>query len=146
MCFFNRFYNGSTKYGYLFVGHTPPEWAIQQKSCPEKWYTTYCQGPLGEPGNVFVQIWQLIFWEKITLFWFVTKRQTKPCSWNDLWTCGKILTYLKKIIVQIRHVLTVTDNKNLHKFENGSHFWTSLTPEIVDGFGQIFFLIWRAPV
>ena len=36
--------------------HTTPEWANQQKSCPEKWYTTYCQGPLGLPKNAFGQI------------------------------------------------------------------------------------------
>ena len=34
----------------------PPEWATCQKSSPEKWYTTYCQGPLGVPKNVFGQI------------------------------------------------------------------------------------------
>ena len=32
--------------------HTPPEWANPQFSRPEKWYTTYCQGPLGVPKNV----------------------------------------------------------------------------------------------
>ena len=61
--------------------HTTPEWANQQKSCPEKWYTTYCQGPLGLPKNAFGQIWELNFQEKITFYWFVRKCQTKPCSW-----------------------------------------------------------------
>ena len=41
--------------------HTPPEWAYKQKSWPEKWYTTYCQGPLGLPKNAFGQIWELSF-------------------------------------------------------------------------------------
>ena len=36
--------------------HTPPEWATCQKSSTEKWYTTYCQGTLGVPKNVFGQI------------------------------------------------------------------------------------------
>ena len=36
--------------------HTPPEWAYKQWDCPEKWYTTYCQGPLGVPKNVFGQV------------------------------------------------------------------------------------------
>ena len=36
--------------------HTPPEWATCQKLCPEKWYTTYCKGPLGVPKNAFGQI------------------------------------------------------------------------------------------
>ena len=35
--------------------HTPPEWVIVTKS-PEKWYTTYCQGPLGVPKYTFDQI------------------------------------------------------------------------------------------
>ena len=94
------------------------------------------------PKNTFDQIWQLIFLEIITFFRFVTKWQTKPFSWLDVWTRGKILTYLKKKFVQIRHVWTVTDNKNLLKFENGSHFWTPLTLPIVDRFGQTFFLNW----
>ena len=41
--------------------HTPPEWATCQKSSTEKWYTTYCQGPLGVPKNAFGQIWELNF-------------------------------------------------------------------------------------
>ena len=41
--------------------HTPPEWATCQKSWPEKWYTTYCQGPLGLPNNAFGKIWELNF-------------------------------------------------------------------------------------
>ena len=41
---------------------------------------------------------------------------------------------------QIRHVWTVTDNKFWTFFENGSHFWTALTLQLVDGFGQTFFL------
>ena len=41
--------------------YTPPEWAEWQKLWPEKWYTTYCQGPLGEPKNTFDQIWELHF-------------------------------------------------------------------------------------
>ena len=45
---------------------TPPEWAEWQKSCPEKWYTTYCQGPLGVPKNVFGQVWELNIQEIIT--------------------------------------------------------------------------------
>ena len=53
---------------------------------------------------------------------------------------GKILTYFKKIFVQIGHVWTVSDNKFLLFFENGSHFWTAITLQLVDGFGQIFFL------
>ena len=32
--------------------HTPPERAIQQILCPEKWY----EGPLGVSKNYFVQI------------------------------------------------------------------------------------------
>ena len=36
--------------------HTPPEWANLQFSRPKKWYTTYCQGPLGVPKNDFDQI------------------------------------------------------------------------------------------
>ena len=36
--------------------HTPPEWANLQFSRPEKWYTTYCKGPLGVPKNAFGQI------------------------------------------------------------------------------------------
>ena len=36
--------------------HTTPEWANQQKLRPEKWYTTYWQGPLGLPKNAFGQI------------------------------------------------------------------------------------------
>ena len=42
--------------GAFIIVHTPPEWATCQKSCPEKWYTTYYQGPLGVPKNAFGQI------------------------------------------------------------------------------------------
>ena len=108
---------------------------------PEKWYTTYCQGPLGVPKNVFGQIWELNFWEKITFYWFVEKCQTKPCSWYSIWTLGKILTYFKKKFVQIGHVWTVSDINFLFFFENGSHFWTAITLQLVDGFWQTFFLI-----
>ena len=83
--------------------HTPPEWAYKQKSWPEKWDTTYCQGPLGLPKNAFGQIWELSFEEKITFFWFVRKCQTKPCSWWNIWTLGGILTYLKKKLLKSVH-------------------------------------------
>ena len=36
--------------------HTTPEWANQQQLCPEKYCTTYCQGPLGLPKNAFGQM------------------------------------------------------------------------------------------
>ena len=44
------------------LSHTPPEWAYNQKSCPEKWYTTYCQGPTGVPKVGFDQkyFWVLL--------------------------------------------------------------------------------------
>ena len=38
------------------------------------------------------------------------------------------------------HVWTVSDNIFLLFFENGSHFWTAITLQLVDGFEQIFFL------
>ena len=97
--------------------HTPPEWATCQKSWPEKWYTTYCQGPLGLPKNAFGLIWELNFQEKITFYWFVGKCQTKPCSWQDIWTLGEILTYLKKKFVQIRPLFA-----ELKLSKSGSHF------------------------
>ena len=78
--------------------HTTPEWANQQKSCPEKWYTTYCQGPLGLPKNAFGQIWELNFLEKNTFFWFVRKCQTKPFRSPNIWNQGSILTHLKNIL------------------------------------------------
>ena len=46
----------------------------------------------------------------------------------------------KKKKFQIGHVWTVTDNNFWTFFENGSHFWTALTSQLVDGFGQTFFL------
>ena len=39
--------------------HTPPKRVEWQKLQPEQWYTTYCEGPLGEPKNAFDQIWEL---------------------------------------------------------------------------------------
>ena len=120
--------------------HTPPEWANLQFSRPEKWYTTYCQGPLGVPKNTFGQIWELNFQEKITFYWFEERYQTKSFGSPKIWTQGSILTYLKKKFVQIGHVWTVSDNNFLLFFENGSHFWTAITLQLVDRFGQIFFL------
>ena len=76
--------------------YSPPEWATWQFSQPEKWYTTFCQGPLGVPKNVFGLIWELNFQEKITFYWFVKKCQTKPFRSLKIWTPGQILTYLKK--------------------------------------------------
>ena len=101
--------------------HTPPEWAYKQKSWPEKWYTTYCQGPLGLPKNAFGQIWELSFQEKITFFWFVEKCQTKPCSWQNIWTQGEILTYLEKKIVKIRPLIA-----ELQLSKSGPHFQKSV--------------------
>ena len=41
--------------------------AIQEKSWPENWYTTFCWGPLGVPKNAFGQIRELNFQEIFTL-------------------------------------------------------------------------------
>ena len=52
-------FNNTVKVGLYQVpvyDHTPPEWANLQFSRTEKWYTTYCQGPLGVPKNTFGQI------------------------------------------------------------------------------------------
>ena len=46
---------------------------------------------------------------------------------------------LLKKKIQIGHVWTVTNNNFCTFFENGSHFWTALTLQLVDGFGQTFF-------
>ena len=47
----------------------------------------------------------------------------------------------KKKKFQIGHVWTVTDNNFWTFFENGSHFWTALTLQLVDGFQHFFFQI-----
>ena len=47
-----------------------------------------CSCLLGVPKNVFGQIWELNFKEKITFYWFVEKYQTKPRSWHNIWTQG----------------------------------------------------------
>ena len=95
-----------------------------------------------------------------------TPRSTRKCFWSNLRVeflgenhllliCGKIpnqtfwiTKYLdsglnsdlfKKKFVQIGHVWTVSDINFLLFFENGSHFWTAITLELVDRFGQFFF-------
>ena len=82
------------------VIHTPPEWAEWQKSWPEKWYTTYCQGPLGVPKNAFGQIWELHFLEIFTheeaIFLEGSADLRMSCKWWQ-WIRGKILMcFLKK--------------------------------------------------
>ena len=69
----------------------------------------------------------------------MTNQTVQLIRFMDSWLNSDLI---KKKIVQIGLVWTVTENKNLQKFENGSHFWTSLTLHIVDGFGQTFFLNW----
>ena len=91
------------------------------------------------PKNTFGQIWELNFQEKITFYWFEERYQTKSFGSPKIWTQGSILTYLKKKLVQIGHVWTVSDNNFLLFFENGSHFWTAVTLQLVAGFGQVFF-------
>ena len=65
---------------------------------------------------------------------------------NQTWWITKYLDsglnsdLFKKKKFQIGHVWTVKDNKFWTFFENGSHFWTALTLQLVDGFGQTFFL------
>ena len=63
----------------------------------------------------------------------MTNQNVQLIRFMDSWLNSDLI---KKKIVQIGLVWTVTDNKNLQKFENGSHFWTSLTLQKVDGFGQ----------
>ena len=98
-------------------GHTPPEWANLQFSWTKKWYTTYCQGPLGVPKNTFGQIWELNFQEKITFYWFEERCQTKFLGSPKIWARGSILTYLKKKFVQIHPLIA-----KLWLSKSGFHF------------------------
>ena len=120
--------------------HTPPEWANLQLSRPEKWYTTYCQGPLGVPKNTFGQIWELNFQEKITFYWFEERCQTKFLGSPKIWARGSILTYLKKKFVQIHPLIA-----KLWLSKSGFHFQKItkncyLKQSKHVRFGQIFFL------
>ena len=51
----------------------------------------------------------------------------------ELYSAHSYLFKIKKF-VQIGHVWTVSDNNFLLFFENGSHFWTAITLQLVDGF------------
>ena len=83
----------------LTVSHTPPEWATCQKSWPEKWYTTYCQGPLGLPKNAFGLIWELNFQEIFTPEVAISPEASTDlrlsCKWWH-WIPGEILVCFKK--------------------------------------------------
>ena len=85
--------------------HTPPEWAYKQKSWPEKWYTTYCQGPLGLPKNAFGQIWELSFQEifppEVANYLEASTDLGLSCKlWQ--WIRGKILMCFEKKNSKIR--------------------------------------------
>ena len=59
--------------------------------------------------------------------------------WITKYLDSRLNSDLFKTVVQIGHVWTLTDNNFLNFFEYGSHFWTALTLQLVDGFQQFFF-------